>query len=507
MDKYVNQSTVGQFILDGTTYFGSLSLDDSANRKVLLTLYLEQGTAPIPYRSYPEELVGTLYDLTKVTLLDCVFVSSGFHSKSDFDGGVAISGQLVFDVGHVLFSDSPLDASQVSFDSLEFSVTNSNDLFNFSSFTQVVHANEQFVKELVQQDLNVSKGRYGFSSDISKYSFGDSPIVLVYTGANKLSELDIGCSELEIRNNPNYTAPSNDGFKFENSISCRLNFKKPKTYWGIVAEIATIKQLFELILGTRQSLKSYILEVKNINDSSSFFKVFREADHPKVTNNYLHPANRLVHIESEEDEFSTIIENWISSEEEWKFSRQYYFSVFAKREYNPDNLVKLSNMFDLIPDSAYEKETVADEILNAAKSCKAIFKPLPISLERESILLALKRVGSKTLKHKIRDRYKIIQESVFFELTDMGFVIDQSVDCRNFFVHGSNKKFDYLKEFNELRFFIDTLIFIYGVSEMIQNGWTFSKWKPSALNNHPFSEYVRAYDVRLEGLKKALDSK
>lgn len=89
----------------------------------------------------------------------------------------------------------------------------------------------------------------------------------------------------------------------------------------------------------------------------------------------------------------------------------------------------------------------------------------------------------------------------------MGFVIDQSVDCRNFFVHGSNKKFDYLKEFNELRFFIDTLIFIYGVSEMIQNGWTFSKWKPSALNNHPFSEYVRAYDVRLEGLKKALDSK
>lgn len=508
MDDYINKSTVGQFVLDGDTYFGSLKLDDSGDPKILLTLYLAQGTAPIPYRTYPSQLLGTLHELTTVTLLDCVFIGSGFYTQMGFDGDHSISGELIFDVGHVLFSDmANVDASQPVFNSLEFSITNSNELFDFSSFTEVIHANEQLVKDLVQEDLKTSKGRYNLSEDISKYSFGDSPIVLVYTGALTLSALDLNNGELEIRNNPNYIAASNNGFKLENNISCRFKFNNLKTYWEIVEEVASLTQLFELILGQKQSLRSYILEVNHLNDSPDVFKVFRAVDHPKVLNRSINPANRLVHVESEQSEFSTLINNWLLSREEWKFSRDYYFSIFRERKYNSDTLVKLSNMFDLIPESAYEKEAVSDDVLEAATSCRGIFKALPHSLEREAILLALRRVGQKTLKHKIRDRNKIIQQSGFFKLDDISLVIDQSVDCRNFFVHGVNKKFDYYKEFNEFCFLIDTLIFIYGASEMIQNGWSFNRWKPDRLNGHLFSSYVINYDKRLSKLKEVLDIK
>lgn len=507
MDKLVNQNTVGQFVLDGELYFGNLTLNDSVKPQILLTLYLPQGAAPIPYRTYPSQLTGTLYELTTVTLLGCTFLGSGFYTQIGLDGGHTISGELTFDVGHALFSDlSTVDASQPVFNSLEFSITNANELFDFSSFIQIIHANEQSVRSLVKGDIGISKGRYNLDEDINKYSFGDSPAVLVYTGATVLLELEIASGQLEIRNNPSYTIASNNGFEVENTISCCLKFGKLKDYWEIGEEVAWLKQLFELILGQKQSIKSYKLQVNKLNDTD-VFQVFRAIDHPKVSNRSIHPADRLIHVESEANEFSTIINNWLSSQKEWKFARDYYFSIFGNRQYDSDTLVKLSNMFDLIPGSAYGKEIVKEDVLEAAKSCRAIFKALPFSLESETILLALKRIGQKTLKHKIRDRYEVIQKSGFVELDDMDLVINQSVDCRNFFVHGGRKKFDYFNNPNEFSFFIDTLIFIYGVSDMIQNGWTFSTWKLDQLNGHLFSSYAMNYNERLNGLKKVLDIK
>lgn len=160
MHKYLNQGIVGQFTLDDDVYFGSLRIDDSKNPKVLLTLFSD--AAAIPHRTYPNQLSGTLFDLTNVTLLDSIFMGSSFQTKSAFDGGHAFSGQLTFDVGHVLFSGSSIDATQSTFNSLDFSITNSNDLFYFSSFTEVSHFNEQSVKALIQEDLDISKENMDF---------------------------------------------------------------------------------------------------------------------------------------------------------------------------------------------------------------------------------------------------------------------------------------------------------------------------------------------------------
>ena len=118
------------------------------------------------------------------------------------------------------------------------------------------------------------------------------------------------------------------------------------------------------------------------------------------------------------------------------------------------------------------------------------------------MLLNLKRLGEKTLKHKIIDRYEIIKSSGFVDLKYMNDVITNSVDCRNYFVHGNYRKFDYIENFTEFCFLIDTLLFIYGISEMLEAGWTFKNWKPDELNQHFFSRYIVNYDLNLERLKE-----
>ena len=118
------------------------------------------------------------------------------------------------------------------------------------------------------------------------------------------------------------------------------------------------------------------------------------------------------------------------------------------------------------------------------KLCRDAFHPLEDSPERSSVLLNLKRLGEKTLKHKIIDRYEIIKSSGFVDLKYMNDVITNSVDCRNYFVHGNYRKFDYIENFTEFCFLIDTLLFIYGISEMLEAGWTFKNWKPDELNQH-----------------------
>lgn len=197
--------------------------------------------------------------------------------------------------------------------------------------------------------------------------------------------------------------------------------------------------------------------------------------------------------------------NWILRQKEWKFARSEFFEVFTKKYYSSDLLIKVANLFDIIPDSAYEQsEKISDELLQAKDKCKDILKDLPISSDKDSILGALGRIGKKNLRGKIRDRYSIIENSGLATLDEIDTVIGNAVNCRNFFVYGSPGKFDYMENFSQIPFFINTLSFIYGASELIELGWSFKNWEPDELNFHPFSSYLISYSSNLDELKDVL---
>jgi hypothetical protein len=117
------------------------------------------------------------------------------------------------------------------------------------------------------------------------------------------------------------------------------------------------------------------------------------------------------------------------------------------------------------------------------------------------MLGALGRLGGKSLKEKIKIRAAIIESSISTDLIDIHKVISHSVDCRNYFVHGGNRKFDYYDNFDSVCFFINTLEFIYGVSELIDSGWNFENWISTAPMNHPFFWYIDNYNFNLKELR------
>lgn len=84
-------------------------------------------------------------------------------------------------------------------------------------------------------------------------------------------------------------------------------------------------------------------------------------------------------------------------------------------------------------------------------------------------------------------------------------MIDEAVDCRNYFVHGSKAKMDYSDEFDQVIFFTEAIEFIFAASDLIECGWNIDEWsKQSSTVSHPLDRFRLDYEPRLADLKRAL---
>lgn len=508
MHKYLDKSSVGQFSLLGVSYPGLLTLTRST---ISLAIYLDSTHVPLSELLHAPITSGTLFDLTKVTLLGRVFLGRTGYSKSDPVHGHTLSQQFNFEFSYALFSDVVLDVEKPVFNSLSFSLPNSNDLFRFESFSQVIHTTESLARELLEADFKQSFERYGFTDSMDTYKFGSRPAIYMYTGAEFLIKSQLPFGDLIVRNSPSFTGPSNNGFSAKNKVSCVFELYEPQNFWDIVENMRTLQNLLALMLGCKQVLTSFILMVDTENTDSlpHIFEVYHAVGKQETTKRFIGYSDRLVHPEIEIDEFKAIVNNWFLRQEDWKFARSEFFAFFNDVKYSSDTLIKLSNLFDILPSDDNKKRApvLSNELIQAKEKAISAFSALPDSLEKKSILKALRKIGNaqrKTLKDRILDRYNILSEENFVELNEIDTVVRQIVRCRNYFVHGGTGQFDYLKNTDLICFFIDTLSFIYAASEMIQSGWSFNNWESDIFNEHPFSMYLLSYNEYVSLLNEAI---
>ena len=79
------------------------------------------------------------------------------------------------------------------------------------------------------------------------------------------------------------------------------------------------------------------------------------------------------------------------------------------------------------------------------------------------------------------------------------------MNCRNFYVHGSEPRFDYESNAAAISFFIDTLEFVFGASDLIEAGWNIRSWIHTCTSaTHPFGRYRANYPLALPKLKALL---
>jgi ApeA N-terminal domain 1 len=172
-----------------------------------------------------------------------------------------------------------------------------------------------------------------------------------------------------------------------------------------------------------------------------------------------------------------------------------------------DRLIGAANMFDILPRSAVPRDVELPRDLQEAKQqCRGIFRSLPDSYERSSILNALGRIGMASLKHKTRHRAQYLVPTLEEWFPEIVRVLDAAIDCRNHYVHGSPSRIDYSENNDMVIFFTHTLEFVFGASELVEAGLDIQAFveRPTSMS-HPYGAYRVNYPLNLQAFRALVE--
>jgi len=488
MQRYEGFKKAGYFTLSTDTKIpGELSLKGAATT---LNLYSD---APFDPRA-TQDFLGTLYDRSKVSLIECITAGTGSVIRSD-ERHYTCSVFPHF----VIFGDQYINSSDRVIRALRFTVDDAKTLFyDFDAFGAVIDARPH-----MERIAEEKQGR-------RKIEIGEYPQLFYFTGKYEIIAADTVLGKISVNHNFGGGYPGPEGIHLDNTISLDIAFDSERTVAEAIQSVIDILKFLEVIAGRPQN----ILKLE-------FFPV-SAADHPHVLDVYwCMPPRRDPEKESrephwtdlpiqaaiEKDEFTSVLKKWLERHDEWRNARGRFSAALAyQNTYCTDRIVGAANMFDIMPKSAYPETVPLDPDLETARDeARKAFKELPISSERDSVLSALGRVGKATLKRKIQGRVKLITDIVGDQFPELDVVVDQAVNCRNYYVHGSAAKFDYGKHIDQVDFFTDTLEFVFAASDLLEADWDISAWiKRGSSPSHPFGIYLIDYTRRLSELKKLL---
>jgi len=265
-----------------------------------------------------------------------------------------------------------------------------------------------------------------------------------------------------------------------------------------------------MLVGRPQNFLKLTLRIKSDEERPILLQVYWSIPpkrEPSAEEQRAHPADVLLDAVRQPETYSHVLERWLDRQDARHDARLRFSSSFAKQQrYDIDRLIGSANMFDIPTSSAVPPDVQVPKELNAAKeTCRKIFKQLPQSPERDSVLAALGRVGKSSLKQKIRHRAQFLIEAVGERFPEIIMVTDEAVTCRNHYVHGSAPSFDYSDNFDAVIFLTDTLEFVFAASELIEAGWDVKTWcEIGTTMSHPFARYRVNYAENLRDLKALL---
>lgn len=440
-------------------------------------------------------ILGALHDRTKVSLIDCITtqgMGSGSRGDEHYYFASVFPHLVIFGNEHITSADRKITA-------VSFHVNDAENLFyDFDAFGQVIDAKPHIAqlvgtKEAIGRDVPV----------------GDDPMIFYFTGKYEIFKAETVLGTVSAAHRPSYRFPGPRGISVDNKIHVELEFRSPATIREAMAGVNTLLRFLEIIAGRPQTLLRLGFLTPGPADAPTFLDVYwsmlqvrdGHAGEPP------HPADLPIQAARDPALFGNVLAAWLNRDDEWRNARSRFSNAFAlQHHFTIDRLVGAANMFDILPASAVPYDVPLTRELSEAKAAsRALFKALPGSLERDSVLNALGRLGKASLKHKVRTRAKLILDRLPTRFPDLTLVLDEAVDCRNYFVHGSKAKMNYTAEFDQVILFTEALEFTFAASDLIECGWNIAEWsKQSSTVSHPFDHFRINYEPRLAARKRAL---
>jgi hypothetical protein len=441
------------------------------------------------------EITGKLFDGTLVTLIDCVFLKGSGISTED---GFEFSKATIFPQCVVIGTGS-FDLNTKLVHSIYFSIDDVSSIFHdFSAFGRITQNTRAVLGEALLRE-----------PQSKQLEIGQSPLVYYFTDKSEIISIETIIGLVSVVHMPSLGMPGPKGIELRNRIEISIQPNEEEPLARIIQNLTDLVQFFGITAGRPQNVTYItILPASNTSEQLEIHLSF-----PPNRNQPVFEPFRPVHIDipispiTQSEQFKTVLKAWLERHDIWRNARERFMTSFSLQNiYSIDRLISAANMFDILPSSACPADNVIPkEILLAAERARADFRILSVSPDRDAILGALGRIGQPSLKKKIRARASIISSKLGGHFPDLELVVDQAVNCRNHYVHGSMSKIDCTKN-DCLNFFVDTLEFIFAASDLIDSGWRIQEWeKRGTAMSHPFGRFRETYKDRLAALKKLLD--
>jgi len=491
MEGLEKEKRAGIFeILPDKYLHGEITFDGSRT-----SLYLHDRDYFGIQRCSGEFVKGALHDLTKISLIEC-----NVPSVSGTAGRYGESYHFAEIFPHfVILGDQHIDPSDNNIKDVHLLLDDATTLFHdFDAFGTVIDA-RPFIDQIVQANQLPRE-----------VATGSDPHILYFTGKREIFSADTVLGNVSARHIPygNFGGP--EGIYLKNAIYLILSFGEAIDFHQVISRILVPLQFLEIVVGRPQNILEFRVGMQSPEQSPVSLEVYWSMppkrrqlhERPKI-----HPGDVILDAVGQPDTFANVLSHWLDKHDDWRDARARFSNCFGKqRRYDVDRLIGAANMFDLLPSSAVpDGVALSDDLREAKDQCRGIFQNLPQSPERDSVLSALGRVGTSTLKRKIRHRARIIIDAAGARFADLEAVTDEAVNCRNHYVHGSPQSFDYNEHPAIFFFLANTLEFVFAASDLIDAGWNIEEWiKNRARVSHPFGEYLVGYDANLRELKSLL---
>jgi hypothetical protein len=440
---------------------------------------------------------GELYDLQKVTLIDCVQI--GGESYSTHALGVKSHSATLFP-HFVVQGKAHLEHDKPTIIDMSFTFEDAFPLFyDHDAFGYVIDPTQHI------ETMADANGRY----INRKIHTGPTPEIGYFTGRSRIVEADTALGRLVADHNPArpfFGGPR--GIRIDNQISVTITPRSPIVFDDAIDRVLSVARFITLATGRKQSVPRLSINVGTPEGAQRLQVDWSHHPRPPEEAMGSGPPQSAdlpldpIHFP---EEFVSVLKFWFSVDGERSVARARIQDCFAQQSYySADRLVAAANAYDQLPQAAVPQDVkLSDEVRDAKKQCKAIFRPLSKSYERESLLQALGRIGKANLKQKVRHRANIIVTEAGSKFPALYEVCDHAIDCRNYFVHGDDRmKFDVDDPPGHLGFLTATLEFVFGASELIEGGWDIKRFlaTPTSMS-HPYGAYRVDYANHLKALQ------
>jgi hypothetical protein len=452
------------------------------------------------------DIHGMLSDGRKASLLDCVLHGQTQHR---FDENAPF--ESTFFPNYVVVGEEFIRSNESVIRAVRYHFKNVASLLSGHKTFRSLSPGPDDVRRLLEahhrrsEKIAEKPGRpkRAFAPEI-----GEHPHLLYFSGLWEIVASDTELGRISLTNRTSHGMGTAAGIGFDNEVTVNIEFVQAKTLSAAIRALYTLHGLFELSLGQRQRYRWIELELthrtKDVeHDLHQTARLYWSLCNERVTgDSKTSLTDILLAPDRRPEEFAKVAAGWMDSAAIMSDPRERFATAFFGR-YGINRIVGAANMFDLLPESRAPKKKEPDALLKAAvQQCRKIFTSLPDSSAKQSVLSALGRVGTASLRDKVHHRAKKVMAVVSDKFPDLYLPCNHAVLARNHYVHGSQASFDYQEHFTEFAFITDTLEFVFAASDLLDLGWDLKSWMGEGTSmTHAFGAYIFGYPENMRRLK------